>query len=124
MWAILGDPGHAGTFHDLVESFDPMRGLVERLAQRPYADDLFPFSSMACFVLTTAPSYREAEGHDRIAIDFDPEHGLFEVLYCEWASPTRNPPHHVVACRSCERAHVAETIDTYVLRLLLLRRAR
>jgi hypothetical protein len=123
MWAILRDPCHLETFLDLGESFAPMRGLVEHLIQRSYAGDVFAFTSLDCFVLTSAPSYMETEGHDRIAIDFDPVGGLFTVRYCEWVSPARNSSHSEAACRTCERPEVLEVIDLYVLRLILLRRS-
>ncbi|OAI47653.1 hypothetical protein AYO44_09140 [Planctomycetaceae bacterium SCGC AG-212-F19] len=101
-----------------------MRLLVGQLAQRPYAGEVFAFKSLATFVLMTAPSYQEAAGHDEVGIGYDPGSGLFAVGYCEWVSPTRNPRHRVAASRSCEVAQVAEVVDRYVLRLLLVRRSR
>src|SRR5205823_13906 len=105
------------------EAYAPLRWLVEHLARQPYARDIFAFTSLYFFCLTTAPSYQEAMGHDRIAIDYDPERGVFKIRYCEWISPTRNPTHREAACRSCEWPEIVEVVDRYVLRLLLIRRS-
>jgi hypothetical protein len=119
MWALLSDPGHAESFTDLGDAYALLRRFVEQLAHREYAGRVYAFKSMASFNLTTAPTYQEDAGHDVIGIGYNPGRGLFGVGYCEWLSPTRNPPHRTAASRACEAAEVGEVIDRYVVRLLL-----
>jgi hypothetical protein len=124
MWAILSHPGHAESFLDHGEAYAPMRRLVERLGQRPYAGEVYAVKSMWYFCLTTAPSYQEAPGHDEVWIAYNPGNGLFDVGYDEWISPTRNPQRRTAVGRTCERPEVMDVVDRYVLRLLLLGRER
>jgi hypothetical protein len=105
------------------EEFAPMVSLTEHLACRPYSTDIFAVKSMYAFVLTTAPSYQEAAGHDMISIQYSPKNGLFGVSYSTWVSPTRNPTHRTATSRSCEYSEVVDIIDRYVLPLFLVRRA-
>ena len=124
MWAPLSHPGHAESFAPHGEGDTPLRDVVEQLARRPYADDVFAFKSMASFLLTTAPGSGQAEGHDHVGIVYCPGAALFAVDYEEWVSPTRNPQRRAVAHRCCEAQEVVDVVDRYVLRLLLARRLR
>jgi hypothetical protein len=119
MWGLLSDPGHADSFDDFGEEYEPIRHLVEQLSQREYAGHVYAFKSMYTFNLTTAPTYQQADGHDDVGLGYNPRNGLFGVSYSEWVSPTRNPRHRTVASRVCERHEVGQIVDRYVLRLLL-----
>jgi hypothetical protein len=111
---IFGDPGE-----------EPMRQLVEELTRREYADQLHAFTSLTSFNLTSAPNYEESlRAHDVIGMVYHPAFGLFGVEYCEWESPTRNPPRRTVARRECEPTEVGGVIDSFVLRLLMERKPR
>lgn len=122
MWALLANPGHAESFDYHGVDYAPLPLLVEQLASREYANRVYVVKSLATFILTMAPTYIEDTGHDSINIQYNPDRSLFDVSYCEWLSPTRNPPHRIAAKRTCEPAEVGEIIDRYVLRLLLFRR--
>ena len=115
MWAILAHPGHEEGFLDDGERFAPMRRLVGELARRPYAADLFAHRSLRSFVLTTAPTYPEAAGHDSLGIDYDPARGVFEVRYRERDSSPRRGP----AGRLCDGSEVGGVVDLHALRLWL-----
>jgi MoaA/NifB/PqqE/SkfB family radical SAM enzyme len=47
MWALLSDPGHAASFDHLGEAYAPLRRLVEQLAGREFADQVYAYKSMA-----------------------------------------------------------------------------
>jgi hypothetical protein len=124
VWAILTDPGHAESFVHLGEAYAPMRRLVELLAERPYADEVFAFKSIATFVLTTAPSYQQAPVHDEIAITFHPALLLFRVGYCVRIFSTAVASDQMDAIDVCEGPDVLDVIDRYSQRLLLLRQVK
>jgi hypothetical protein len=117
MWGILTSPLHAQSFEEHGEDYAPMRALVERLSERPYAGELFAFKSLATFILTTAPTYAAKSGHDCISIDYDPTRKQFILKYEEWVSETSNPPHRVASRRICAGVEVHDVIDSYVIRL-------
>jgi hypothetical protein len=94
-----------------------MHELVASLSKRSYADTLYAFKSLSTFVITSAASYSECDGHDDVSIQFNPIVNLFEVRYGEWVSSTRNPPHRIAANRTCSEADVLAVVDLYVLRL-------
>jgi hypothetical protein len=58
MWALLSDPGHVDSFDHLGEAHAPLRRLVEQLARREYAGQVYAYQATASFNLTTAPTCR------------------------------------------------------------------
>jgi hypothetical protein len=123
MWAILSGPDHIASFADFGADWGaPMHRLATALSERSYAPGLWAFTSLASFNITTAPKHAALDGHDVVHIEFDPRQQSFHIEYQEWVSSTRNPPHRSVASRECAEAVALETVDLYVLRLLLLRR--
>src|SRR5262245_1547471 len=106
MWGLLSDPGHAESFDHLGEAYAPMRRLVEQLVRREYADRVYGVKSMATFGLTTAPTYAEADGHDRIGIEYNPDSGLFaagrpRVGFARQAKSARSST--ATSCGCCSR---------------------
>lgn len=122
MWAILSSPDHVASFAEFGEEWAPLYRLAIALAGRPYAPGLWAFKSLASFNITTAEKHSGLDGHDIVHIEFDPRQQVFHVRYEEWVSSTRNPPHRIAASRDCDESAALETVDLYVLRLLLLRR--
>jgi hypothetical protein len=122
MWAILSSPDHIASFAQLGEDWAPMQRLATALSEQPYAPGLWAFTSLASFNLTTAEKHGGRDGHDVVHIEFDPRQQSFRIEYHEWVSGTRNPPHRVAASRQCPEEAAFETVELYVLRLLLLRR--
>jgi hypothetical protein len=122
MRAILSHPGHAESFAAHGGEYAPMHELVASLSNRPYAGTLYAFNSLTTFVITSAISYSECDGHDEVLIQFNPILNLFEVGYGEWVSSTRNPPHRIAANRRCSGADVLAVVDLYVLRLRITSR--
>src|SRR5687768_13387887 len=94
-----------------------MRRLVASLSGRPYAGSLSAYNSLTTFVITFAAGHSGREGQDEVAVRFSPETGVFGVSYAEWVSAARNPPHRIVAGRSCWEGEVLSVVDLYVLRL-------
>jgi hypothetical protein len=121
MWALLSDPGHAQSFDDIGGSFAPLRRLVEQLAGREYAGQVYAFESLASFNLTTAPTRPESVQHEGFGIEYDPGRGVFRIGYSERSSPTRQARLRTPPVRDCDPQEVEEVIDRYVQRLLLSR---
>ncbi len=120
MWALLTNPGHSDSFGDDGTSYTPMAALLADLSNRQYAEQLFGVRSLSTFGITTAPSYAQTNGHDFVRIQYDPAKRLFHVIYDEWISATRNPPHRMACSRECESDEAGSIIDVYVVRLMLI----
>lgn len=119
MWAPLSDPSHAKQFEMDGPEFGPMAALLVELSKRPYADMLFGSRSMMSFGISTAIAWNEVGGCDDVRLTFDPDTQLFQIVYDEWVSATRNPQRRTASERKCESEEVASVIDIYVLRLML-----
>lgn len=122
MWLLLANPTLAESISQNCEEFSPFVELVEQLSKRSYANQIHAFISHASFVLTTAATYQEADGHDWVSVTQMDEGKLYAVAYEAWVSVTRNPKRSISDQQTCELANVPNFVDSFVLRMLTIKR--
>ena len=124
MWLPLNSPLLARSMSQNGEGFLSFARLIEQLSKRTYADQIYAFISHASFILTTAPTYQEADGHDWVSVVRKEEGKLFSIAYEAWVSDSCYPNRTISDMQSCEWANALDRIDCLVLRMINLRRSR
>lgn len=120
MWAALQHPRHVQFYEELQrdryergEDWQPMIRAVQYLQAQPYASQLYAFTSLADFHITTAPSYEDFQGHRTVGVTWMFRDRAFRLsLGKSWSGRRQNE-------RTCEERDFPSNVDSLIQGLLL-----
>jgi hypothetical protein len=119
MWAPLQHPGHLELYRELehacylTEDWQPMIRAIEYLQAQPYASELFAFSSLANFHVTTAPCYQDFSRHGVVSITWSVDRKQFSLALGKPRSHRRE------SGRTCEERDFPTSVDSLIQGLLI-----
>ena len=121
MWAELKHPRHVEFYREFHESRDefeedwmPMVRAVEYLRSQDYAAELFAFTSLAHFRITTAPSYAEQAGHSCVGVTWSSRDRLFGLGFWELESVNGESE---ISITKCSEEEFPSLVGAFIIRL-------
>lgn len=121
MWAALQDPGFLVFYQDFHdgryvrdEDWEPMLRAVRYLQSQPYSPELFAFTSLAHFHVTTAPTFEACAGHHSVGITWAFAERRFHLRYHTESWIADRPPEII-----CNETTLGAAVDAFVQRLLM-----
>ena len=121
MWTELTDPRQIEFYREFHEGrreqdedWMPMVRAIEYLQSQHYAKDLYAFTSLVHFQVTTARTYQEQAGHSCVGITWNYRRRSFGLTFWAFDRHNGDTQKDIIICAEDE---LPSAVDALILRL-------